>query len=217
MRIRTCVLVGALMLATCSAPARAQPAGSTLGFLPGVATDRDFRIGAFRHMENFLPRDAINQTPPVTQIPRAERALDVTYEFEDRTRKLSDIMERTNTTGLLVIKNGKIVFEKYYLGADDKSLFTSMSVAKSFTSTLVGLAIADGKVANVDRPVTDYLPELHGSGYDGVSIKNILQMSSGVKFSEDYGGRDDLSDMWRRTMEQNALSLEDYARSLPLE
>jgi CubicO group peptidase (beta-lactamase class C family) len=56
-------------------------------------------------------------------------------------------------TGLLVIKNGKIVFEKYYLGADDKSLFTSMSVAKSFTSTLVGLAIADGKVANVDRPV----------------------------------------------------------------
>ncbi len=214
MRIRTCVLVGALMLATCSAPARAQQVGSHIGFLQSVATDRDFRIGAFRHMENVFPNRAINRRGPVTQIPRAEHALDVTYEFEGRTRKLSDIMERTNTTGLLVIKNGQIVFEKYYLGADDKSLFTSMSVAKSFTSTLVGLAIADGKVANVDRPVTDYLPELHGSGYDGVSIRNILQMSSGVKFSEDYGGRDDLSDMWRRTMEQNALSLEDYARSL---
>jgi len=112
------------MLATCSASARAQQVGSHIGFLQSVATDRDFRIGAFRHMENVFPNRAINRGGPVAQIPRAERALDVSYEFEGRTRTLNDIMERTNTTGLLVIKNGKIVFEKYYLGADDKSLFT---------------------------------------------------------------------------------------------
>ncbi len=217
MTVRTCVLTGALMIAICSAPASAQQVGSHIGFLRSVATDRDFRIGAFRHMENVFPNRAINRGGPVTPIPRAERALDLSYEFKGRTRKLGDIMDRTNTTGLLVIKNGKIVFEKYYLGADENSMFTSMSVAKSFTSTLVGLAIADGKIASVDRPVTDYIPDLRGSGYDGVSIKNILQMSSGVRFSEEYDGRDDLSEMWSRTIERNVLSLDDYARSLPRE
>ena len=61
-----------------------------------------------------------------------------------------------------------------------------MSVAKSFTSTLVGLALADGKIKSLDDPITDYVPELKGSGYDGVPIKAILQMSSGVKFTERY-------------------------------
>jgi len=89
-----------------------------------------------------------------------------------------------------------------------------VSVAKSFTSTLVGLAIEDGKIADVNRPITEFLRELKGSGYDGVPIKDILQMSSGVKFSEDYGGADDLSNMWRLTMEENAKSLFQYARSL---
>ena len=76
-----------------------------------------------------------------------------------------------------MIKDGKIVDERYFNGANDKSKFTSWSVAKSFTSTLVGLALADGKIKSLDEPVTNYLPELKGSGYDGVPIRDILEMS----------------------------------------
>jgi CubicO group peptidase (beta-lactamase class C family) len=69
------------------------------------------------------------------------------------------------------------VNERYFNGANDKSKFTSWSVAKSFTSTLVGLALADGKIKTLDDPVTNYLPELKGSGYDGKPIRYLLEMS----------------------------------------
>jgi CubicO group peptidase (beta-lactamase class C family) len=98
--------------------------------------------------------------------------------------------------------------------ANDKSKFTSWSVAKSFTSTLVGLALADGKIKSIDEPVTNYLPELKGSGYEGVPIKDILEMSSGVKFNEEYGKPEsDVMIMWRKTMDESE-TFADYAKSL---
>jgi CubicO group peptidase (beta-lactamase class C family) len=99
--------------------------------------------------------------------------------------------------------------------ANDKSKFTSWSVAKSFTSTLVGLALADGKIKSIDEPVTNYLPELKGSGYEGVPIKDILEMSSGVKFNEEYGKPEsDVMIMWRKTMDEESETFADYAKSL---
>jgi len=213
-RSRNLVAAAAALLLMSLATTHAQQRRAHERVLLGIATDREFRIGAFRHMDNVFPNRVIRRAASVWELPRAERTLDVSYEWKGKRYPLGEILTCTNTTGLLVIKDGKIVFEKYYLGADAKSHFTSMSVAKSFTSTLVGLAIADGKIADVNRPVTEYLPELRTSGYDSVPIKAILQMSSGVKFSEDYGGQDDLSLMWQKTMEENSQSLDDYARSL---
>jgi CubicO group peptidase (beta-lactamase class C family) len=157
----------------------------------------------------------IKRGGPVAELPRAPRKLDVTYTFAGKQHTLEDLFARSRTQGFLVIKDGKIVDERYFNGANDKSKFTSWSVAKSFTSTLVGLALADGKIKSLDEPVTNYLPDLKGSGYDGVPIRDILEMSSGVKFNEAYGkGASDVMIMWRKTMDEESETLADYAKSL---
>jgi CubicO group peptidase (beta-lactamase class C family) len=95
-------------------------------------------------------------------------------------------MQSQRTAGLVIIHDGKIRFEKYGLGFDGSGKWTSFSVAKSLTSTMVGAAIKDGYIKSIDDKVTDYIPEMKGSAYDAVSIKQLLMMSSGVRWNEDY-------------------------------
>ena len=169
----------------------------------------------FRSMDTAYPYHVIKRGGSVAELPRAPRKLDVTYTFADKQHTLDDLLTRCRTQGFLVIKDGKIVDERYFNGANDQSKFTSWSVAKSFTSTLVGLALADGRIKSLDEPVTNYLPELRGSGYERVPIKAILQMSSGVKFSEEYDKKDsDAMIMWRKTMDEESETLTDYAKSV---
>lgn len=89
-------------------------------------------------------------------------------------------------TSLVVLKDGAIVFEDYYLGTNPDDLRINWSVSKSYLSALMGVLISEGVIADINAPVTDYVPALAGSAYDGASIKNVLQMSSGVTFDEDY-------------------------------
>ena len=175
----------------------------------------DTRAQSFRSMDTAFPFHVIQRGGPVAELPRAERKLDVTYSYSGQTHTLDDLLARSGTQGFLVVKDGKVVEERYFNGADETSKFTSWSVGKSFTSTLVGLALADGKIKSVDDPITEYLPELKGSGYDTVPIKDILEMSSGVKFTEEYGnGQSDVSIMWNATMVQESQSIGDYAKTL---
>ena len=95
-------------------------------------------------------------------------------------------MKDQRTAGLVVIQDGKIRLEKYGLGFSGDGRWTSFSVAKSFTSTLVGAAIRDGYIKSIDDKVSDYIPDLKGSVYDEVTIKQLLTMTSGVKWNEDY-------------------------------
>lgn len=95
-------------------------------------------------------------------------------------------MRDNNTAGLLVIQDGRIRFERYARGYGPEGRYTSFSVAKSLTSTLVGAAVKDGLIASLDDPLTRYIPELVGSAYDGVSVRQVLTMTSGVKWNEDY-------------------------------
>ena len=89
--------------------------------------------------------------------------------------------------GFVVLHDNQILLEKYFHGADRESRFLSNSVSKSFTSVLIGAAIADGKIKSVDDPVVKYLPWLKdSSGYRDTTIKNLLEMSSGVQFDEQY-------------------------------
>jgi CubicO group peptidase (beta-lactamase class C family) len=142
------------------------------------------RAAGFRSMDEVFQFRVIRRGGPIAALPRAIRKLNVSYIFEGTQSTLDGLLERTRTQGFLVIKNGAIVDERYFNGATETSKFSSWSVAKSFTSTLVGLALADGKIASLDDPVTRYLPELKGSAYEGPSIKNLLEMSSGVRFYE---------------------------------
>lgn len=96
-------------------------------------------------------------------------------------------MEDQRTAALVVVQDGKIRLEKYGLDFSSGKRWTSFSVAKSFTSTLVGAAIKDGYIRSIDDKVSDYIPDLRGSAYDNVTIKQLLTMTSGVKWNEDYG------------------------------
>jgi len=144
------------------------------------------RVENFRHMDRLFPSRPVRRGDAVFTFDRALRPVDVRYQYDGTTRRLDDFLAATSTTGFLVIQSDRIVDERYFLGAGEDSQLTSWSVAKSFISALIGTAIDRGEIAGVERPITDYVPALRQSGYDGVPIRDILQMSSGVRFDEDY-------------------------------
>ena len=121
------------------------------------------------------------------RIPKSDTPLKG-VEFTSGGKKFDmyDYMSLNRVSGLLVIKNGKIAFERYELGNTETTRWMSMSVVKSMSSTLVGAAIKDGYIKSINDPITVYLPKLAGSAYEGVTVRNLLQMASGVKWDETY-------------------------------
>ena len=113
-----------------------------------------------------------------------------------------------NVAGLLVVKDGAVVYERYGLGNTAATRWVSYSVAKSITSMLVGAAIQDGYIGSVDEKITDYLPRLRGSAYEQTSIRNLLQMASGVAWDETYDDpkSDVFIDNWSTLFVQRYLS-----------
>lgn len=95
-------------------------------------------------------------------------------------------LEDNKTVAFLIIKNDTIQYEKYFKGYDQKSIVPSFSMAKAVTSILIGCAIDDGLIKSVDEPITNYIPELTKNGFNKVTIKHLLQMTSGIKFNESY-------------------------------
>ncbi len=95
-------------------------------------------------------------------------------------------LEDNKTVAFLIIKNDTIQYEKYFKGYDQQSIVPSFSMAKSVTSILIGCAIDEGLIKSVDEPITQYIPELSKRGFDKVTIKHLLQMTSGIKFNESY-------------------------------
>lgn len=117
--------------------------------------------------------------------------LPYTFTFKNNTYNLEHWLKNYWTTGLVVLKiesptKAKLLFESYYLGNTPQTKTISWSINKSVVSALIGIAISEGKISSVNDYVTTYAPQLLGSGYDGVIIKDVLQMSSGVNFDEDY-------------------------------
>jgi CubicO group peptidase (beta-lactamase class C family) len=95
-------------------------------------------------------------------------------------------MDQQRNAALLVVQGGRLRLERHGLGLDGHGSWVSFSVAKSFTSTLVGAALRDGAIASLDDKVSDYIAEMKGSPYDGVSVRQLLTMTSGVQWNEDY-------------------------------
>jgi CubicO group peptidase (beta-lactamase class C family) len=138
---------------------------------------------------------------------------DVEITNDDVTMTVDEYVRRANVAGLIVVKNGEVVYERYELGNTEESRWISYSVAKSVTSLLVGAAIKDGYIRSVDEPVTDYIPRLRNSSYDESTIRDILQMSSGVAWTEDYADRE--SDINQVTW--GTLQMYEYLRHKPRE
>ena len=117
---------------------------------------------------------------------------------------------------LLIVQGGKLRLERYGLGFDGSGRWTSFSVAKSFTSTLVGAALKDGFIKSMDDKVSDYLPDMKGSAYDDVSVRQLLTMTSGVAWNEDYGDpKSDVARFNNHVPEPGVDALVSYMRKLP--
>jgi len=102
------------------------------------------------------------------------------------TVSIDQILEDNKTVAFLIIKNDTIQYEKYFNGYDQESIIPSFSMAKSFTSILIGCAIDEGLIKSIDEPITNYIPELTKNGFEKVTIKHLLQMTSALNFSESY-------------------------------
>jgi len=133
----------------------------------------------FSHMNGaFLTTPVGRGDMPVTPLPEGPHATlpeNIGAWIDDRA-----------VTSLLVLKTGEIVHESYHQGTGTDDRRISWSMAKSFLSVLFGIVMEEGHIASLDDPVTKYAPKLEGSAYDGATIRNVLQMASGVKFNEDY-------------------------------
>ena len=99
---------------------------------------------------------------------------------------VKDYMKSQRTSALVIVHDGKVVLEEYGLGFGPEGKWTSFSVAKSLTSTMVGAAVKDGHIKSLDDKVSTYIEGLKGSEYDNVTIRQLLTMTSGVRWNEDY-------------------------------
>ncbi|MER1046242.1 serine hydrolase [Pseudomonas aeruginosa] len=142
--------------------------------------------------ENFRSMPHIFQSQPIPRggdvLPLAvnPRPMPESFRFQDREVALNDWLVASGTTGILVIADDQVAYEHYFQGYDAQSRAISWSVGKSVVSALVGMALAEGSIGSLDDPVSNYAPSLKGSGYDGVPLRDVLQMASGIDFSEDY-------------------------------
>jgi CubicO group peptidase (beta-lactamase class C family) len=178
-------LVGPLLLLGGVAAAAQQPAGARQVFdgamLPGV------QVVTFEHSDTLFPVNRVLRGHAVRPLsPAATQLKNVRFQSRGAEYDLFDYLADNRVAGLLILKDGKVVLEDYELGAGPDSRWISFSMAKSISSTLVGAALKQGLISSLDDPLTRYLPQLKGGAYEGVSIRNILQMASGVKWDETY-------------------------------
>ncbi|MCO5125616.1 MAG: beta-lactamase family protein [Rhizobacter sp.] len=192
----------------------------TRGFLATFPTNRDLlfwsesqRDAAFRALDRlpFLAKarvvPASAKPSPLPPGPPLKLALDV-----------DAYMAGQRSAALIVLQDGKLRLERYGLDFDANGRWTSFSVAKSITSILVGAAIRDGYIRSMDDKVTDYLPQMKGSAYDDVSIGQLLTMTSGVRWNEDYADpNSDVARFNNHQPEEGVGTLVSYMRRLPRE
>src|SRR5215472_7865801 len=147
----------------------------------------DIQVRTFRNIDRLFPTRVVKHGASVYPLLKSDAPLkSVEVISAGKKYDLYDYMSLNRVSGLLVLKNDKIAFERYELGNTETTRWMSMSVVKSISSTLVAAAIKDGYIKSLDDPITAYLPRLSGSAYEGVTVRNLLQMASGVKWDETY-------------------------------
>lgn len=172
------------------------------------------QVENFRNMNAVFPARSVARAGDVYHIPEGAKAeLPASYTYEGKARDTAKFLADTDTTGLIVVKDGKVVHEEYRRGNDKDTRWISWSVGKSFISALVGIAIGEGKIAGVDDRLTKYAPELKGTGYDGVTIRQALQMTSGLGWTEDYSDQNSDIARFGRTLAFGG-SMIEFAKTL---
>jgi len=171
---------------------------------------QDQRDAAFRATETLT---TVNVIPTGDKVRALSSGTPIKPSLD-----LDAYMARQRNAGLIIIQDGKIRFEKYALNYGPEGRWTSFSVAKSFTSTLVGAAVKDGYIKSLEDKVSTYIPGLRGSVYDDVTVRQLLTMTSGVKWNEDYADRNsDVALFDRHQPEPGEDMTVSYMKRLPRE
>lgn len=173
------------------------------------------RFNNFRNMQQFVPTSTLHKSTRPWDLGSSSDSLEFTGDFLGRKLSVDEFIDSSNTSALLVIHKGSVIFERYAHGDSASSLHTSFSVAKSFVSALVGVAIAEGHIKSVDDPIRRYLPTLTSPTFDGVTIRHVLQMASGTRFNETYTDPD--SDINRMGIMTQKMSYLEYINTLERE
>ncbi|HEX5377330.1 MAG TPA: serine hydrolase [Phenylobacterium sp.] len=212
------VLKLAVMVALLSTPALAADPPPPPGGAAILMWTPEQQAYGYRNMEKVGPVHVVKRGDHVRELPVAAAAIDPKWTWDGKAQTVDSYMAAMRTSGLLVLKDGKIVLERYGLGRAPGERWTSFSVAKSMTSTLVGAAIKDGFIKSLDDPVTAYIPGLKGGGYEGVTVRQLITMTSGVKWNEDYSDpNSDVAKVGLSITEPGVNPVVSYMRRLPRE
>jgi CubicO group peptidase (beta-lactamase class C family) len=162
-----------------------EPIGTVRQMYDGALTP-EMAVHTFRNIDRLFPTRVVPHGAKPKPLPASPTPLrDVHFQQGDASYDLDQYLDLNRVAGILVLRNGRIALERYRYGNSERTRWMSMSVAKSITSTLAGAAIAQHRLTLSD-PVTKYVTSLSGSAYDGVSVRDILMMSSGVRWNETY-------------------------------
>jgi CubicO group peptidase (beta-lactamase class C family) len=181
-------------------------------------TTPENQAATFRNQDRVWPVRRVKRGGAVRALePHARSLEDLTYRLGDLRLSVGDYMERRRTAGLLILKDGEVALERYGMGNDAQSLWTGFSTAKSITATLAGTALQDGAIASLDEACDHYLPRLKGSAYEGVTLRNLLRMCSGVAWREDYdaGARTEVYELGRALARRRPGAVLDGIAGLP--
>ena len=152
-----------------------------------------FLVGAQSHLDEIFEARRVQRATAPSRLARSPAEPEVHYDFRGESLGLDQYLARNPATGLLIARDNTILVERYQYARNERHRFTSFSMAKTVTSMLIGIAIAEGRIRSVDDPAATYVPGLAGTEYGRTPIRHLLQMSSGVRFLEEYSGRDDVT------------------------
>ena len=175
--------------------------------------DADKIVYNFSNMKEAFLYNQLESSPKAYAFDEEIEPLPNNIKINGEKFNLENILAELDTTALVIIKDGKLIHESYYKGTQRNDLRISWSVAKSFMSGLYGKALESGDIDSIDDKVVKYIPSLEGSAYEGATIRNVLNMASGIKFNEDYmDPKSDINDMGRLlglggSMDQYAVNL----------
>lgn len=149
--------------------------------------DPEIMINTSRNIDRLFPTRTVAKGDKINELTYKSRQFEYfQYRDKNETYDLYDYLAIGRVGGLLILHDSEIAYERYLLGNSEQTRWMSMSVVKSMTALLIGAAIQDGHIKHAEDPIVDYLPELKNSAYDGVRVRQLLQMTSGVAWNEAY-------------------------------
>jgi CubicO group peptidase (beta-lactamase class C family) len=184
----------AVLVAACARPSpvtaayahASEPIGTVRQSYDGALTP-ELAVNTFRNIDRLFPSRTVAPAARPYPLPPAPEPLGrVAFTHAGRAYDLEDYLELNRIAGLLVLDDGQVALERYRFGNTPRTRWMSMSIAKSVTSTLIGAALKQGDIRDLGDSVTRYVPALAGSAWDGVSVRDVLMMASGVKWDETY-------------------------------